>query len=331
MDPTDATPVSVRGGDDFPGVDFSLQPVHTVTVGGRVFNAVTGQPGVSTNLFLIPQKSFQGGFFPSQIQTYVQDPLGQFKLDGVVPGSYFLVAMAHAEGKTYVSRLPLEVGDANLGGLTLTISPGINLRGRVQGLSKSETPAVQVNLEPQDQHIYFSSNSANPKENGTFEISNVSDGSYSITVRQLPEDAYIKDIRAGEQSVLTSGLEISGGQNPGNLEIVVSPNGARVEGTVMKGNQLFSGATVVLVPGDVALRKDQRFYKTTTTDQNGSYSVRGVRPGEYKVYAWEKIEPGAYQDPSFLQQYEDEGKTIEVKEGGQISVPLTLLTESQRQ
>src|SRR5512143_2843666 len=46
MDPSEATPVSVQGGDDFPGVDLNLQPVRTVTVSGRAFNAINGRPGV---------------------------------------------------------------------------------------------------------------------------------------------------------------------------------------------------------------------------------------------------------------------------------------------
>ena len=41
-DPSRAAPINLRGGDEFPGVDISLQTTHTVTVKGRVFNAGCG-------------------------------------------------------------------------------------------------------------------------------------------------------------------------------------------------------------------------------------------------------------------------------------------------
>ncbi len=325
-DPADATPVSVRGGDDYPGVDFNLQPVHTVTVSGRVFNVVTGQPGAHTNLFLMPHRRFEAGLFSLQMQTYVQDPQGTFKLENVVAGSYYLIGFAEIEGKRYVSRLPLEVGDADITGITLTISPGITLKGRITGLSKNDVSGVGIYLGARDQQMFFANTSTNPRPDGTFEIPNLSDGSFRVNVWQLPEDACVKDIRLGEQNVLLSGIEVTGGQNPGNLEIVVSPNGGRVDGTVLKDDKTFSGATVVLIPGEAALRKEDSLVKQTTTDQNGNFTLRGIRPGSYKIFAWEKIEPGAYQDPGFMEQYEDQGKTIEVKESSQATVQLPVIS-----
>ncbi len=326
LDPAEASPVTVQGGDDFPGVDLALQPVRTVTISGRVFNAVTGEPGTHANLFLMPHRRTEAGVFSLQMQTYVQDPQGTFKLENVVPGSYFLIGLSQVEGKQYVSRLPLEVGEADVAGITLTITPGITLKGRVTGLGKDELAGVGIYLNARDQEVFFSNTSTNPRADGSFEIANLSDGSYRVIVDQLLEDAYVKDIKAGEHSVLVSGIEVTGGQNPGSLEIIVSPNGGRVDGTAIKDNQSFSGATVVLVPNDAALREDARFFKVTNTDQGGSFSFRGIRPGEYEVYAWEKIEPGAYQDASFMDQYKDQGTAIEVKEGNQVSVRLRVIS-----
>ena len=326
-DAADATPVSVRGGDDYPGVDLNLQPTHAVTVSGRVFNAVTGQPGIHATLFLLPRRSLQQGFYNLQFQTLVQDPQGAFKLENVVPGSYYLVGMMQVEGRQYTSRLPLEVSDADRSGINLTISRGITLNGRVVGLNKSEVASTGIYLRERQQ-MFFGSSSVSPKPDGSFDVTNLSDGSYQVLVGQLPEDAYVKDIRLGNQSVLVSGVEITGGQNPGNLEIVISPNGGRLDGVVMKENQLFSGATVVLIPNDPALRKDDRFYKQTTSDQNGNFTLRGVRPGEYKAYAWEKIERGAYQDANFMSRFENQGKSLEIKEGSQSAVQLMVISDS---
>ena len=75
-------------------------------------------------------------------------------------------------------------------------------------------------------------------------------------------------------------------QLPGSLELLVSPNGGRFDGLVLKDDRPFSGATVTLVP-ESDRRKEERLYKSTTTDQNAQFSVRGITPGDYKLFAWE--------------------------------------------
>ena len=62
--------------------------------------------------------------------------------------------------------------------------------------------------------------------------------------------------------------------------------------------------------------------KTADTDQNGHFVIRGVTPGEYKVFAWEDIEEGAYEDPDFMKPHESDGQTVSIKERGHETVEL---------
>jgi len=112
------------------------------------------------------------------------------------------------------------------------------------------------------------------------------------------------------------------------LEVLVSPNGGRIDGLVLKDDEPFSGGTVTLVP-ESDRRKEQRLYKSTTTDQNGQFSVRGVVPGDYKLFAWETIEEGAYEDPEFLRPYEERGKSIHVDEGSRLNLQLQLMLATE--
>jgi hypothetical protein len=57
--------------------------------------------------------------------------------------------------------------------------------------------------------------------------------------------------------------------------------------------------------------------------------MRGIAPGEYKVFAWDEIESGAWRDPAFLKKYQSKGKAVSIKQNGQESVPLVLLTSAQ--
>jgi hypothetical protein len=49
------------------------------------------------------------------------------------------------------------------------------------------------------------------------------------------------------------------------------------------------------------------------TDQFGHYLLRGIAPGDYKLFCWDEVEDGAWEDPDFLRAYEDRGQKISVE------------------
>jgi Carboxypeptidase regulatory-like domain len=144
----------------------------------------------------------------------------------------------------------------------------------------------------------------------------------------LPEDFYLKAVRAGNTDVLASDLSVSRKQAPGTLEVVLNPNGGRVDGRVLREDKPFGGATVVLVPEE-GRRKEERLYKSTSTDQNGQFSIRGITPGDYTLFAWETVEEGAYRDPDFLRPFKDRGKPILVDEGNKLNSQLELIPANE--
>ncbi len=74
--------------------------------------------------------------------------------------------------------------------------------------------------------------------------------------------------------------------------------------------------------GDFCTRWNER---ESTTDQYGRFMLRGIPPGSYKLFAWEAVERGAYQDAAFLRPYEEHGEPMQVKEGARLSVQVQLI------
>ncbi len=37
--------------------------------------------------------------------------------------------------------------------------------------------------------------------------------------------------------------------------------------------------------------------------------------GDYKIFSWDEVEDGAWEDPDFLRAFEDRGQKISVEEG----------------
>jgi hypothetical protein len=70
-------------------------------------------------------------------------------------------------------------------------------------------------------------------------------------------------------------------------------------------------------------------FKETQTGENGSYSLKGVAPGDYKILAWENIEAGAYLDPEFLKRYEGMAENLSLKENDRKPVSLKVIPIQQ--
>jgi protocatechuate 3,4-dioxygenase beta subunit len=327
-DPSHASALDLHGGDEALATDFTLVPVRTFNVRGRVYDAVNARPGVHSEILLMPRDPQVGTWLFSS-DTSVQDPQGTFELHGVKPGNYYLVASNNDGGKQYMAREPVSVSDSDVEGVTIVIGRGADLNGRVfvESNAALNLNAINIWLSPRDERVYFGAEAASPKPDATFAIENVPEDKYELQVWGLPEDFYLKAVRSEGESVLESGLEVTRRQPSGPIEVVLSPNGGRIDGLVLKEHKPFTGAAVVLVPAP-DLRKQNRLYNSTTTDQNGQFSIRGVAPGDYKLFAWESMAQGAYQDPDFLRLYEDQGRSIHVGEGSRLNQQLELIPAS---
>ncbi len=344
-DASRASAIEVRAGDEVPGVDFTLLPTRTVRVSGRVFNSITGNHSRGVTVYLLPRDR-KGRPFSFRKYTSVEDREGRFEIKGVRPGSYILTATySDFEGEGYYeARTAIEVGESDVEGVTLVIEQGFELQGRirVEGVAlasqqeqgaegeevREEFPIKQILVyltSYDDVLILPRPRAGRPKADGSFNVEKLSPVLYRVNLNPLSGDYYFKAARVGGRDVLEAGLDLTGGAPPNPLEITISAAGGRIDGTVLtEEDKAFGGATVVLVPEE-RRRDESRLYKSTTTDQHGRFTLRGIPPGDYKLFAWEDIERGAYQDSAFLRRYEEQGEPVEVEEGNRLSVQLQLI------
>ena len=222
--------------------------------------------------------------------------------------------------------MQINVGANDIDGIRLTPMPGSNIPGQVRFDSDGQANLAAV-------HIYLNAQDAGPnsgaadsavKPNGAFTLEDVGRGNYVPNVQGVPEGFYLKSIRFGDREVLDSGLDLSNGGG-GTLDVVLGAGGGSIEGLVTGPKQAAApGATVVLIPEQS--RREQRYrYKTATADQAGKFKLTGIAPGDYKVFAWEELESGAYLDPEFMKPVEERGQPFSIKENAHESVQLKLI------
>jgi Carboxypeptidase regulatory-like domain len=335
-DSQSAAPINLSPGIVFSGVDLTVATVRTVRVQGRVINGVNGQPAQNANIMLLPVQRTAGGFRggvrnPGNQRNRINNQ-GTFDIRGVVPGSYELVAVVNERNNRMSARLPLEVGASDIQNVSLIVSPGFTLTGRlsIEGQASSgansNASRMRVMLRPDSAAQVGGAPPASPVQNdGTFTLEQVGRDDYRLTVSGMPRNAYVKTARYGATDVMMDGLRLDR-QPTGPLEIIVSTNTGTADGVVQNEKQEPSAnVTVVLVP-EATRRTRMDLYRTTSTDAMGHFHVEGVPPGDYRVFAWEDVETGAWLDPDFIRQFEDRGRPIRINESGTSKIELRVIT-----
>jgi protocatechuate 3,4-dioxygenase beta subunit len=312
-DPAKASTIALRAGEEIPAIEILFRPVTTYRVRGRVYNMVAGRRSSTRVIVQLEQRNSDVAWGSPDHQTTVENTEGSFEIANVLPGSYTLSAISFEDGRPYQSRQAIEVGNANLEGANLTITPGIAVPGRIvwDGKPSLDRDELLVNLTPVDSKISF--NGPARVTGSSFVFKEVFDGAYRLGLIGQSKDCYLKSVRYASSEALAGGFTVLRGA-PASLEVTISSRGVRVQGSVTdKDNLPVTGVWVVLVPDET--RRDQsRLYQKVATDQYGHYLLRGIAPGSYKVFCWDEVENGAWEDPDFLKTFEDRGQKISVED-----------------
>ncbi len=62
-------------------------------------------------------------------------------------------------------------------------------------------------------------------------------------------------------------------------------------------------------------RKQQNRYAKVTADQRGHFTLRGLRPGGYTLFAWENVDGDDYFDPEYLKKYAGNETALQIEKG----------------
>lgn len=318
--------VEVSAGRESGGLDMRLQRARLFRIRGQVVDAA-GTPVKQVMVEAIPRDNpFAGGLN----NAFVHEADGRFDLANLPPGSYTVVARSMASGREggapSMATQPVEVGEHNIEGLLLTLTPGIAVNGTVvvEGGGAVKLDSLRVSLIPS--MMMMSGGEGTAKGDGTFSIPNISPGTYRIGVMHPGIDAYVKSVKAGGQQVDEQEFEIPAAAQ--ELVVTLSTAAGKVTGTVNNKDGPVSQATVVLLPAEQAKRRESNV-KVTTTMQNGSFTFGGLAPGEYKVFAWEDVESGAWLDPEYLKPLESKGSDVKVQASGNSTLNLDIILAGQ--
>jgi hypothetical protein len=302
--------VPVRAGEEVQA-DVSMQRVNTVEVAGRVIGP--NGPMKDTEVHLAQP----GGENDGIDRQDTTDAKGNFRLKGVPPGSYVIVAYGNIGDNTMEvgAREKVEVGGENINSLTLALGGGTSFQGRVTvvGPGSVTLDHIGVILSPIDEGEQVGG-FGRVKKDGTFEIRSVKNGDYAIHVWGLEEGWYVKSVRLGPDDILEKGLQLEGGGSGGRFELTVSSASAQLEGSVSEDDGAVIGARVRVVP-DPETPYNRSRSRSTRTDQTGHFSLANLAAGTYRVFARSPVSSESSprkSEPQIVTLSEHDRKTVQL-------------------
>jgi hypothetical protein len=303
-----------------------LRRVPVVTVRGQVTGVA------SADAFLIP-----GGIVAGQQGVQAQNRgNGKFEFRGVPAGEYTLSIRAFASDQSKpppgggppvlagFMRRRLTVGNSDIEGLTLAIQPPASITARVMidGEAPRGLSEVVLSVEPVPAKTADDSRSfAKPDGNGTFRFVDLAADRYRMKTYPSSSGLYLKSLRMGGRELPEPVFELGGSAE---VEVVLSSKTATVAGVVHRSDseQTAAGVTVVLIPQNKELE-----YQSATTDESGRFALRNIEPGEYRAFAWEKLDGRTFEyfDPDFVRPLESKGVPVSLGEGASKNVEITAI------
>jgi hypothetical protein len=224
---------------------------------------------------------------PSMAQAFGD---GKFSLSALLPGAYKLVVRTEFSKPNLRGGTHLTLENSDIANLQVALEPPGELIGTLEmaGGPAGGAPATQrtVSLVAADSASAFGAGAdrafGEVDRDGSFRVTNVWPGNFRPMVEPLPETAYLKDVELDGSPVAGGVIELAGGAHVPKLKITVGLDGALASGKVVDkdGEPMTSDVSVYLVPDHKTIKE-----ATLTELEDGKFSLSGIRPGKYRLFA----------------------------------------------
>ena len=218
-----------------------------------------------------------------------------------------------------VGRTTVDVGSSDVTNVVVTMADPVAVSGTVkvegQQTQGTESQAMSLSLVQAEFIQGMPGGGANYARvsQGVFKISAVTPDNYYVSFGGLPEGSYVKSVRMNNQEVIEKGIDLTSGQGAVILDVTLSTQGGSVEGTVVGEGRAAPGSYVMLLADPI--RPGQPYLnRSSTSDQDGKFTIGSLAPGDYKLYAFEEPQPEIIQDLAQIRPFESKAVKVKVSE-----------------
>lgn len=300
--------------------NFAFFSVPSVSMEGKVINGLTGQPMDKPSVVVYFGEAVSGITRKVELLDH-----GNFMAQAIGPGIYTIVTGASDGREQYSDTRVVEVGSGGLRNLEIVVMPDLDFKGQVrfEGIDHPELSRVAVEFAlPEKNSSTFRVSASKPD----FEFGGkLHPGDhYRVTVPNLPKDYYLKSVLVAGHETPVSDVAIFAKDT--EIQLVISPAGGHIEGVAKNSKGEPVSGYIALAP-DLD-RITPELIRSTHSDSNGGFELRGVAPGNYKLFAWEKIDMNELlNQPDLLRNYESDALLLSVQENGRFDLQIKPIPE----
>jgi protocatechuate 3,4-dioxygenase beta subunit len=324
VDPSAASAIDVAPGAELRSIDVRLRKARVFHIYGRVVNAAGAAVSTATVTLRNPNVS-DGAGSASRMSTVD----GSFAINGLLPGAYTLQAES-GPTRERQGHQAFTITDRDIDDAILTLAPALEIPVsiRIDDTDPQQAQKIRSSLRFTLTATDGTNDNAmaQSKEDGLL-FRTIGYGTYRMGLG-VPDGTYVRSIRFGNQDITTSLLDTTSGG--GALEMVLSPHAAEVTGVVQDATgQALSGVTVTLwTPGLPPFGMlDQA--RSSATDAIGHFRFGSLRPGEYRIAAWEKIEQGMGNVSDFHVRFDNKATAVKLMEDSHETVHPILIRREE--
>jgi hypothetical protein len=331
--PTEAQRITVATGEELNDIVMMLKPIRAARVTGTAIGP-DGKPMTPAMVF-VTQSSVTMFATPG---TGTVRPDGTFVINGLAPGEYILRAQrpgAPGEGpETATATIAVngdDVSDVQLIGAKPSTASG---RVLVDPAAAQTLPAALMIAAVPAQFLGLPAPPPPPArvaDDYTFELKSTP-GVMRLTLGGgfdgAPKGWAIRSVRVNGADVTDAGIEFKPNEDISGVEVELTNRVASISGLVSGGrNEPVGDYTAIVFAQDrekwIGMTRYQGLGRP---DQDGRFKVTGLPAGDYYVIALDRVDPGQWTDPDFLEDLRSRATSLSLLEGETKTVDLRLNT-----
>lgn len=353
--PSQATVITLKSGEERSGIDLALPLAPTVSVSGVVMGPLGPVPNVGVRVRHVSETLLQDQTGDVAAATTRAD--GTFLMPAVPAGNYvvrvmrsarptipaaqlammpeemkgLLGGMANAgplDSMTLFAEMPLSL-DRDVSGVTVTLTTGATLAGRVVTEGTSAAPAVQgmsINLTSISGEwasgpmaMMQSAGTVRVSEDGTFKTAGYPPGRYLVSLAgRIPAGWFLKSAMVNGRDAAWEPFELEGRDLP-NVVVTLTDKRSTITGTSQSSTGAPASASVVIFPAAwrewIASGMNTQLARVVRTPPAGTFSITGMPPRDYLMVAVDNDDAPDIQDPAAFEALARAASAVSVADG----------------
>ncbi len=322
-----AQKVKVNAGNESSGIRFAIVAQTTYTITGNVLDSgetsgpkryIVSAAHVGSSENLSGTSTANDGSF-----TIRGAPSGEYVLTAVAlqisptGGNILIAPNANSPQRVFSGTVTMRVADADAR-VNIPIGPSAEVDGKIaiENSSGQSVQGIRVVLQHQSQFNGAGANIYNAATdlNGLFKIQNVQTGSYLFSAAGRP-DMYLKQVVCNGRDETFQALTIDSGATIGDCSLTLGTDTGKISGQVYDGDKPVLDEVVVAIPQSLSLRQVARYTVTGNTNASGEFSLNGIIPGDYVVFAVPKDDEQMYFQIDFADRNQRDAERVTVHAG----------------